>query len=352
MITRDDIAAICPPPASPAKRAIWNGYVEAILSREGERLLDRYQLTTPDRMIGFLACVCKPEGGLALIWESGAYSPERLVEVFGPHRHSARITLAEARKLCAKTNPISLGHGIVAPGRDYAIFERVYGLGNPSMAKRLGNTHPGDGYLFRGLGMNQMTGREAHERAAAKIGCSLEDLAKPLNCLHMALLEWSEKNCNAYADKQDWVSIRKLVNAGTTRIATSAINGLPSALAAVKVAKKVITASDFNGPAAATSVASADHLPGPDDDDTHLPTSMAQSTESHAAMATGGGGSLALYQGAQNGVMKAASTGDLSAGSLFMAMLSEPLVWAGVTIVFTAVYWWFKRRHRLIFDGV
>ncbi len=55
-----DIAAICPPPANPAKRAIWNGYVEAILSREGQKLFDKFGVNTPNRMTGFLACVCQP----------------------------------------------------------------------------------------------------------------------------------------------------------------------------------------------------------------------------------------------------------------------------------------------------
>lgn len=42
------------------------------------------------------------------------------------------------------------------------------------IGKMLGNTQPGDGYLFRGRGYVQLTGRANYARAGAKLGVMLE----------------------------------------------------------------------------------------------------------------------------------------------------------------------------------
>jgi predicted chitinase len=83
-----------------------------------------------------------------------SYNAPRLLEVFGAGRHSAGITPGEAQALAR---------------RPEAIAERVYGLGNPSKARELGNTQSGDGFRYRGGGLMQTTGR-ANYRWLAFIG--------------------------------------------------------------------------------------------------------------------------------------------------------------------------------------
>lgn len=223
-ILRDDLARMFPRPKSGAKSKIWDGYADVLTSADGAALLQRYEITTARRVRNFLT-QAKPEtGGLTIIWESGAYTAAGIMRVFGQGRHSAGITVAEAKRLA---------------GNGPALFDRVYGIGNPRKARELGNTQPGDGWKFRGLSLLQITGRAAHERYAAKVGCTLEQLAEPINGIHAALIEWHEKGCNAYADKDDAVSIRKLINGGNINVSVARLNGVPEVREALADAKRI-----------------------------------------------------------------------------------------------------------------
>jgi predicted chitinase len=204
VLTRELLQKLAPRPANAAKAKIWDGYVAALASQEAHRLFAKFEITTKQRLAHLLAQWCHECSGFTLIWESGAYSAKRIVQIFGVGRHSAKVTTAEASRL-AYNGP--------------ALFERVYGLGNERKAKELGNTQKGDGWRFRGCGIVQLTGRGAHEQYAEEIGCAIGDLEKPLNAIHGALLEWREKKCNTAADKDDIVAVTKKVNGGRNGLA-------------------------------------------------------------------------------------------------------------------------------------
>lgn len=160
-------------------------------------------LDSPERLAHFLAQVSTETGGLSSMVESLRYSARRIVEVFGPGVHSARIGPAEARTLA---------------GDEHALGERVYGLGNPKKAADLGNVAPGDGFAFRGRGYIQITGRYNYARFGVIIGKSLErepDLAGNLGtALEIAAAYWSARGVNAACDAADIVRVTKLVNGG------------------------------------------------------------------------------------------------------------------------------------------
>ncbi len=178
-------------------------YVQAF--EQGDEVMADYGLTTPLRLAHFLAQVFHETDGLTIERESGAYSASRLTEIFGVGRHSAAVTAAEAR-LLAKDGP--------------AIFERVYGLGNPRKARELGNTKAGDGWLYRGNGILQTTGRGNHRRMGATCGkgALFEDqpelVTDPRYALLPALAEWRESACNALADRNDIAAITRRINGG------------------------------------------------------------------------------------------------------------------------------------------
>lgn len=178
-----------------------NNYLQAI--REGGPLFEEHGITTPMRMSHFMAQAMTETGGFKVLRENMSYSVPRMLEIFGVGNHSARVTAAEAP---------GLAHN------ERALSERVYGLGNPRKAEELGNTQPGDGFLFRGNGVLQTTGRGAHKRMGRPFGLDFEAnpelVTAPEHALKPALKEWSDNNLNHFADVNDIRTITKKINGG------------------------------------------------------------------------------------------------------------------------------------------
>lgn len=168
----------------------------------GDAKLAAAGINTPLRLAHFLAQMLHESGGFTITRESGAYRADRIVEIFGVGVSSAGVTPAESAKLA---------------GNGPALFERVYGLGNPKMARDLGNTQPGDGWLFRGNDMNQGTGRGFHERASKMTGVDFvgrPELATTSEyALTFALCEW-DATFLALSDRNDIRGATKRLNGG------------------------------------------------------------------------------------------------------------------------------------------
>jgi predicted chitinase len=181
-------------------------YLKAISN--GGPLFEKHGITTPLRMAHFLAQAMQETGSFTVLRESMNYSVERMLVIFGVGHHSAKITAAEAP---------GLAHN------QAALAERVYGLGNPHKAHELGNTQAGDGFRYRGNGVLQTTGRDAHRRMGQACGLDFEgnpDLVTiPENALKPALQEWTDGNLNHFADVNDIRTITKRINGG--------LNGFP-----------------------------------------------------------------------------------------------------------------------------
>lgn len=218
LASRAVLSALCPRPRDAEKALVWTTYVDAMCSDAGQALFEKFDVTKQERLRNFVAQIAHESGGFTISRESGNYSAERIMQIFGVGKHSANVTANEARGL-ARNGP--------------ALFERVYGLGNPRKAAELGNTEAGDGWTFRGSGLLQTTGRAAHERFAEDIGCAPEDIHHPLNSLHASLLEWEEKGCNALADRDDIATITRKINGG--------VNGLPDRRAYHAKAKRLLS---------------------------------------------------------------------------------------------------------------
>lgn len=100
-----------------------------------------------------------------------------------------------------------------------------------SLARRLGNTEPGDGKRFRGHGLIQTTGRANHcairDRLRAKFQKlnvpdfeeEPERLSDPLWAALSAADYWDMRGLNKLADRHDFVNITKRINGGLNGMA-------------------------------------------------------------------------------------------------------------------------------------
>jgi predicted chitinase len=108
------------------------------------------------------------------------------------------------------------------------------------LARRLGNTQPGDGVRFKGRGPIQITGRANYTRYGELLGCDLvadPDLAaRPEVAFAVAGLYWTSNKLNEKADAEDFVGITRRINGG--------INGLDDRQKYYTKAKAILT-EDF-----------------------------------------------------------------------------------------------------------
>lgn len=193
----------------------------------GDALLRAHGITTSPRLAHFLAQVMHESDGLTIQWENMNYkTAKRLMEIFGQGNHSAGVRWDEATDLL---------------GNPQRLAERVYGLGNPTKAKELGNTQPGDGYRYRGGGILQTTGRGNYRRMGQKCGVDFEAqpelVVSAEHALKPALAEWTEGNLNAAADRDELLTITKKINGGT--------NGLASRREWLAKLKPMVTSVEF-----------------------------------------------------------------------------------------------------------
>ncbi|WP_088346323.1 MULTISPECIES: peptidoglycan-binding protein [Rhodomicrobium] len=156
-----------------------DSYVSA-LTRLGPQLENHGMLSNPLHLAHFLAQCAAESGGFSLTSESGNYSAERLLEIFPKY-----FTPAQARAYARKPKPI---------------LSRAY-------AGRLGNgpEASGEGWIYRGRGPLQETGKDNYRRAGAELGIDLvadpDSAAYPPIGFQIALNRWSRSKLNSYAGR-------------------------------------------------------------------------------------------------------------------------------------------------------
>jgi len=125
--------------------------LQRLVGATGDGLIGNETLTkfakkyskTKEQVAHFFGNIHHESGGFTIGRENMNYTAPRIMQIFGVGKHSARVTVAESGRLA---------------GNPWELAERVYGLGNPSKAKELGNSRAGDGFKYRGGGALQCTG--------------------------------------------------------------------------------------------------------------------------------------------------------------------------------------------------
>lgn len=82
----------------------------------------------------------------------------------------------------------------------------------------LGNTQKGDGKLYKGRGLIQLTGRYNYQKIGHALKLPLEDdpalAGEPVTSLKIACEYWKSRKINDPADRDDLIKTTKLVNGG------------------------------------------------------------------------------------------------------------------------------------------
>lgn len=160
----------------------------------------RHAITTPRRMAAFLANVLVESGRFGSLVESLNYAPDSLLRQW-PSRFTPAIAQA-------------LGRTAAHPADQRGIAEAAYG-------GRYGNGPPGsgDGWLYRGRGLIQLTFKANYERFAKSIQVPLATLPGLLEtragAAESAAAFWEQAGCNPVADRGDITQVRALVNGGS-----------------------------------------------------------------------------------------------------------------------------------------
>jgi putative chitinase len=155
-------------------------------------------IVTPKRIAAFIAQVAHESLGFFLTEENLAYRAKRLLEIFPGHFDETSAAQYA--------------------GKPKAIASRVY-------ANRMGNHDEasGDGWVYRGRGLIQLTGRENYQLCGKALGVDLERnpdwlLGKPLAAQSAAWF-WLSHGCNEFADFCKIDAISRRINGGNNGLA-------------------------------------------------------------------------------------------------------------------------------------
>lgn len=177
------------------KQTCKNNKNPAALASALNKVLDKYEINTPNRVAGFLAQCGHESLDFTVLKENLNYSIKGLTTVFRKYFP----TEASAKTYERKPNLIA---------------NRVY-------ANRMGNgpESSGDGWKYRGRGAIQLTGKNNYTAFAAAIGKTLDETIAYLDTLEGAIESacwfWKTNGLNAICDKDDIVTMTKKINGGT-----------------------------------------------------------------------------------------------------------------------------------------
>ena len=170
---------------------------------ELNKALPKYDITTPQRIAGFISQCAHESMDFNSLSENLNYREETLNKVFPRYFGPGKRNAAEYAR-----NPEKIAN--------YVYMDEF-------RTSKLGNTQPGDGWRFRGRGLKQLTGRDNYTRFAKDYDMTAEEAAEWLEtkegALASALWFWNTKNLNAVADTGDVVRLTKIINGGDIGLA-------------------------------------------------------------------------------------------------------------------------------------
>ena len=165
----------------------------------------RYQIdANPRRLAAWLATIAHESARLTRIVENLNYSAEGLAATW------------PARYADMTGQPNALAQSIARKPATIASLTYANRMGN-------GPSETGDGWIYRGRGLIQITGRDNYDRSGDALGLDLilnpERLEEPYYAALSAAEWWSRNGCNQLADTGDLEAVTRRVNGGLTGLA-------------------------------------------------------------------------------------------------------------------------------------
>jgi len=163
-------------------------------------ILPKYGITTERRVAHFLSQCAHESAGFKRLEENLNYSAKALRAVFGRYFPGK---LNKDADVFAR-NPERIANYV------YMDEHRKY---------KMGNVNEGDGWLFRGRGLKQLTGRENYTRFGETVDMTAEQAAQyvatPAGAIESACWFWDANNLNDIADGDDVKRMTKKINGGS-----------------------------------------------------------------------------------------------------------------------------------------
>jgi len=167
-------------------------------------VMPKYGINTARRAAHFISQCAHESNNFRSLSENLNYSEKALNAVFGRYFGAApKRNAAEYAR-----NPEKIANYV------YMDEFRKY---------KMGNVKEGDGWLFRGRGLKQLTGRENYTRFGATVDMTAEQaaayVATPKGAVESACWFWDANNLNSIADTDDVVKMTKKINGGNIGLA-------------------------------------------------------------------------------------------------------------------------------------
>ena len=162
----------------------------------------RYQIdASPRRLAAWLATIAHESARLTSVVENLNYSAMGLAQTW------------PARYADMTGQPNALAQSIARKPATIASLTYANRMGN-------GPSETGDGWIYRGRGLIQITGRANYAQSGAALGLDLinkpEQLEQPYLAAMSAAEWWHRHGCNVFADVGDMAEVTRRVNGGLT----------------------------------------------------------------------------------------------------------------------------------------
>ena len=170
-----------------------------------------FEINTPQRVAAFLAQTSHESGGYTMLSENLNYKAATLAACW-PNRFAVLGPDKKPKKdEKGKNIPTAVANSIA--GKPELIANLVY-------SARMGNgpAESGEGWLYRGRGLKQLTGKFNYEKCGASLGIDLvgnpDLLLEPMYAARSAGWFWKANNLASFADRGDLEGMTKKINGG------------------------------------------------------------------------------------------------------------------------------------------